>query len=81
MAWRVWELQAFSCQVWFHGDNMILSYLPEFVTKTQSSSSPILQSFIITFLSSFVEDQSLERFLCPVQALRCYLYFTEQLDL
>ena len=45
MAKRVGELQALSSPVAFRGLDLSLSYLPEFVAKTESERNPLPRSF------------------------------------
>ena len=70
---RVSELQALSGQVARQGNNIVLSYLPEFVAKTETLSHPLPREFILTRLTAAVGADDEERLLCPVRALRWYL--------
>ena len=71
---RVGELQAISVDVAFAADNaLILSYLPEFVAKTDTPAHPVPREFSISSLSSAVGGNDEERLLCPVRAITCYL--------
>ena len=63
MAWRVSELQAVSSQAGFHGADTVLSFLMMFIAKTESTSNPPPQSFVIKSLSSFVGEHEFEKFL------------------
>ena len=69
----VGELQAVSSSVSFSGDDLYLSYLPEFRAKTESSVNPLPRSFCVRSLKDFVGDLPEEHLLCPVCALRAYL--------
>ena len=70
---RVGELQALSSHVAFQGCNMVLSYLPDFVAKTETPAHPLPREFLLSSLSEAVGHQDEERLLCPVRALRWYL--------
>ena len=77
---RVGELQAVSSAVSMSGEDMFLSYLPEFRAKTGSSSNPLPRSFCIRSLRDFVGDLPEELLLCPVRALRIYLSRTSSIS-
>ena len=53
---RVSELQAISMWVTFQGDDLSLSYLPEFGAKTESECNPLPHSFLVRSLVNFVGD-------------------------
>ena len=76
---RVGELQALSAQVSSSGDDLFLSYLPEFRAKTESSVRPLPRSFPVRSLRDFVGSLPDELLLCPVRALRLYLFHTASL--
>ena len=76
---RVSELQALSRSVAFSGKDLSLSYLPEFVAKTESERNPLPHSFLVRSLEDFVGDLPEDRLLCPVRALCVYLRCTEAL--
>ena len=76
---RVSELQALSRSVAFCGKDLSLSYLPEFVPKTESERNPLPRSFLVLSLEEFVGDLPDDRLLCPVWAVRVYLRVTEAL--
>lgn len=69
---RVGELQACSFQIAVQGDDLILSYLPEFAAKTESVSNPVTREFRLRSLSTVVGREDEERLLCPVRALKWY---------
>ena len=70
---RVGELQALSSVVTFvHGD-ACLSYVPNFVAKSESLSRTIPRSFLVWSLSDFAAGLDDDLLLCPVRALRVYL--------
>ena len=64
----VGELQALSCRVAFSSSDISLSYLPEFVAKTESERNPLPRTFLVKSLSEFVGDLPEERLLCSVRA-------------
>ena len=70
---RVGELQVLSRIVSFVGSDACLSYVPEFVAKSESLSRSILRSFLVKSLSDFVAGLDDDLLLCPVRALRIYL--------
>ena len=70
---RVGELQAFSHIVSFVGGDACLSYVPEFVAKSESLSRSIPRSFLVKSLSDFAEGLDVDLLLCPVRALRVSL--------
>ena len=76
---RVSELQALSRSVAFSGKDLSLSYLPEFVAKTELERHPLPRSFLVRSLEDFVGDLPEDRLLCPVQAVRVYLRCAEAL--
>ena len=69
----VGELQAVSRTVSFVRSDACLSYVPEFVAKTESISNPLPRSFLVASLSDFVAGLDDELLLCHVRALRIYL--------
>ena len=70
---RVGELQALSSVVTFiHGD-ACLSYVPQFVAKSESLTRSIPRSFLVKSLSDFAAGLDDDLLLCPVRALRIYV--------
>ena len=69
----VGELQVLSRSVSFVRADASLSYVPEFMAKTESLSNPISRSFLVKSLSDFAAGLDEELLLCPVCALRIYL--------
>ena len=70
---HVGELQALSSVVTFvHGD-ACLSYVPQFVAKSESLTRSIPRSFLVKSLSNFAPGLDDDLLLCPVRALRIYL--------
>ena len=76
---RVSRLQALSRSIAFSGKGLSLSYLPEFVAKTESERNPLPRSFLVPSLEEFAGDLPEDHLLCPVQAVRVYLRCTEAL--
>ena len=70
---RVGELQAVCRAVSFVRSDACLSFVPEFVAKTESISNPLPRSFLVASLSDFAAGLDNELLLCPVRALRIYL--------
>ena len=77
---RVGELQDVSFLVAFQGDNLSLSYLPEFIAKTESERNPHPRSFLVRSLFQFVGDLLDERLLYPVRAVRIYVVLTSSIS-
>ena len=76
---RVGELQALSSVVTFvHGD-ACLSYVPQFVAKSESLTRSVPRSFLVKSLSDFAAGLDDDLLLCPVRALRLYLDRTASL--
>ena len=76
---RVGELQALSSIVTFVGVDACLSYVPQFVAKSESLTRSIPRSFLVKSLSDFAAGLDNDLLLCPVQALRIYLDRTRSL--
>ena len=76
---RVGELQALSVRVAESGPDLLLSYRPGFVAKTESASNPIPRTFLLKSLGDFAASLEEELLLCPVRALRTYLDRTRDL--
>ena len=79
MAKRVGELQALSSVVTFVGGDACLSYVPQFVAKSESLTRSIPRSFLVKSLSDFVAGLDDDLLLCPVRALCIYLDRTSTL--
>ena len=77
---RVGKLQAISTRVAFHGQDLSVSYFPEFVAKTELEKNPLPRSFLVRSLLDFIGDLPEERVLCPVHAVRIYLDLTKDLS-
>ena len=77
---RVGELQAVSLAVSFSGEDLFLSYLPEFRAKTESTSNLLSRSFVVRSLRDFVGSLPDELLLCPVRAVRVYVSRTSSVS-
>ena len=73
IAKRVGELQALSSIVTFVAGDACLSYIPQFVAKSESLTRSIPRSFLVTSLADFAAGLVTDLLLCPVRALRLYL--------
>ena len=63
---RVGELQALSRRVSFSSSSAGLSYVPEFVAKTESAIRPLPRSFEVKSLGDFAAGLPEDLLLCPV---------------
>ena len=70
---RVGELQALSSVVTFVAGDACLSYIPQFVAKSESLTRSIPRSFLVKSLADFAAGLTDDLLLCPVRALRFYL--------
>ena len=77
---RVGELQALSFVVFFVGLDACLSYVPQFVAKSESLTRSIPRSFLVKSLSDFAAGLDDDLLLCPVRVLRIYLNRTRSLS-
>ena len=77
---RVGELQALSSVVTFVGLDACLSYVPQFVAKSESLTRTIPRSFLVKSLSDFAAGLDDDLLLCPVRALHIYLDKTRTLS-
>ena len=57
----------------------MVSYLPSFVAKTETTINPISRSFVIKSLRDFAGDLPEGLSLCPVRALNIYIKRTKSL--
>ena len=73
----VGELQALSKRVAVIGDDLVVSYLPHFIAKTEQVDAPVPRSFRILSLQEFAGDLEEGSLLCPVRALNLYLRPTQ----
>ena len=69
---RVGE-QALSSVVTFVAGDACLSYIPQFVAKSESLTRSIPRSFLVKSLADFAAGLDVDLLLCPVRALRLYL--------
>ena len=76
---RVGELQALCSIVTYVGSDACLSYVPQFVAKSESLTRSIPRSFLVKSLSDFAAGLDEDLLLCPVRALRIYLARTRPL--
>ena len=70
---HVGELQALSSVVTFVGFDACLSYVPQFVAKSELLTRSIPRSFLVKSLSDFAAGLDEDLLLCPVRALCIYL--------
>ena len=77
---RVGELQAISEHVALHGQGFSISWLPEFVAKTESERIPLPHSFLVCSLLDLVGGLPEECVLCPIRAVCIYLDLTKDLS-
>ena len=70
---RVGEIQALSRMVSFSSSAAGISYVPEFLAKTESAVRPLPRSFSIQSLQDFAVGLPEELLLCSVRSLREYL--------
>ena len=75
---RVGELQAFSRVVTFSSISAGLSYVPEFLAKTETAVHPLPRSFSIQSLQEFAAGLPEELLLCLVRSLRDYVKRTSR---
>ena len=70
---RVSEIQALSRHVSFSSSAAGLSFVPEFVAKTESALWPLPLSFEVPSLGDLAAGMPEDLLLCPVRALSAYL--------
>ena len=70
---RVSELQALSRTVSFSSSAAAVSYVPEFIAKTESAVRPRPRTFAIQSLSDFAAGLPDKMLLCPVRAISEYV--------
>ena len=66
---RVGELQALSRVVSFSSSGACLTYVSEFIAKTESALNPLPRSFMVQSLDDFAAGLDEELLLCPVCGL------------
>ena len=74
---RIGELQAITSTVFFVQSDACLSYVSEFVAKTESFSNRFHCSFLVKSLSDFAAGLKEDLLLCRDRALRIYLQRTD----
>merc|ERR1712121_183878 len=74
---KIGEIQAISSKVSYRGIDISLSYIPEFVSNTETKSKPVPRHFTIKSLSEFTAGLEEELLLCLVGAISCYLSKTK----
>ena len=67
------EIQALSRRVSFSSSAAGLSYVPEFVAKTESALRPLPHSFEVPSLGDFAAGMPEDLLLCPVRAFSEFL--------
>ena len=75
---RVGELQALSCLVSLSSSSAGLSYVPEFVAKTETAARPLPRSFEVKSLGDFAAGLLDDLLLCAVRSLSAYVARTAQ---
>ena len=78
IAKRVGELQAFSRVVSFSSTAAGLSYVPEYLAKTETAVRPLPRSFSVQSLEDFASGGPEDLLLCPVRSLREYIKRTSR---
>ena len=71
---RVGELQALSSIVTFVAGDACLSYIPQFVAKSESLARSIPRSFLVTSLADFAAGLTTDLKLCPVGPSACICF-------
>ena len=67
------EIQALSKTVAAIGNDVMVSYLPHFIAKTERADAPVPRSFCVLSLRELAGDLEEGSLLCPVRALNVYL--------
>ena len=75
---RVEEIQALSRFVSFSSSAAGVSYVPEFLAKTETAVRPLPCSFAIQFLGDFAAGLPDDLLLCPVRSLHAYVSRTSR---
>ena len=70
---RVSEIQALSKTVAAIGNDLVVSFQPHFIAKTERVDAPVPRSFRVLSLREFAGDLEEGSLLCPVRALNIYL--------
>ena len=69
-------MQALSRIVSFSSSSAGLSYVPEFLAKTETAVHPLPRTFVIQSLGDFAAGLQKDLVLCPVQSLSEYIAST-----
>ena len=72
-----WELHSLSKYVSSVGDDLVVSYLPHFVAKTEHVDTALSRYFRVCSFRNFAGDLEEGSLLCPVCALRTHLNRTK----
>ena len=70
---QVSEIQALSKTVAAIGNDLVVSFQPHFIAKTERVDAPVPRSFRVLSLREFAGDLDEGSLLCPVRALNIYL--------
>ena len=70
---RVGKLQALSATIARRGEDIVLSFFPSFMAKTESIVNVLPKSFVLKSLRDFAGDLEEGSSLCPVRAVLIYL--------
>ena len=73
---RVSEIQALSKTVSAIGNDLVVSYQPHFIAKTERADAPVSRNFRVLSLREFAGDLEEGSLLCPMRALNIYLWRT-----
>ena len=73
---RVSEIQALSKTVAAIGNDLMVSYLPHFIAKTERADAPVPRSFRVLSLREFAGGLEEGSLLCPVWVVNIYLRHT-----
>ena len=73
---RVSEIQALSMTLAAIGNDLMVSFLPHFIAKTERVDAPVPRNFRVLWLREFAGDLEDGSLLCPVLALNIYLWRT-----
>ena len=70
------EIQALSKTVAEIGNDLVVSFLPHFIAKTERIDAPVPRSFRVLSLQEFAGELEEGSLLCPVRSLNIYLWRT-----
>ena len=60
----------------FSSEGAVVSYVPEFLAKTESALRPLPRSFLVKSLTDFAAGLDEDLLLCPIRCLRVYIQRT-----